>query len=513
MSVPINVELIHFGERDALHEFMKQDREDLQILDKSFVVPPRISMEELFSGSRYYICGPKGSGKTTLLWYLSRHNENTKGKVVLFKTEIRKEDRDKLDKMIDLIVVEDQKKYKLDSDYKTIWEWFILKTIARLIDIDDIVERRDLFKDIVLLLQADKARFNTFYDKFYIDRVKGSVKLNVDLGALKSEISSEIEARRIDGDRFPLLDLVRLVQESFSLIKLKEDVGIRLYFDELEFFVSDDSDGERDRRLVRDLLFSVYSANLMFSKMNLNIVVYASVRSEILQSIATTTQEVEKNISAFGVYIDWDKDTFDDHPVLQIVENKIVNSEIAREGDFSPDVWKAYFPEYIIDVPIKKYLLDNGLHRPRGVILRLSAAVELAIGQKEFVESHFVESEDRFGTLMLQEFSEEISATYNEAGRDAIFSLIRGNRFAFTREEMHSRIIMRASLDKGVRRIREELGTDGLLRLLFRIGMIGNVFEVDGKSRQRWSVRGEANPYLEQKFVLHRSVRTALSTK
>jgi len=429
-----------------------------------------------------------------------------------YTTEIRKEDRDKLDELTDFIVVEDQKKVRLDADYKTVWEWFILKTIVRLINPEDVLARADLYKDIVTLLQADKARFKTFYDRFYVDRAKGGVKLNFDLGALKTEISSEIEARRVDGDRVPLLDLVRLVQEALSQIRFRKDVKIRLYFDELEFFVSADGDGERDRRLVRDLLFSVYTTNMLFSREGIDVVIYASVRTEILNSISTTTQELEKNISAFGVYIDWSQDSWENHPVIDIIEGKIMYSEISQVGGYSENVWDTYFPNCISDVPIKKYLLDNGLHRPRGVILRLSAAVEKARGKKEFVESDFTGSENRFGELMLQEFSEELAATYDEAARDAVFSLIRGRKFLFSRDEMHSRIIMRASTDKSVRRIRDDIGTDGLLRILYRIGMIGNVFDIDGKSRQRWSVRGEANPYIEHKFVLHRSVRSVLST-
>jgi hypothetical protein len=64
MQLPILLSDIHFGERDALHEFMKQDKQDITILDNSFVIPPRVKIEELLSGARYFVLGPKGSGKT-----------------------------------------------------------------------------------------------------------------------------------------------------------------------------------------------------------------------------------------------------------------------------------------------------------------------------------------------------------------------------------------------------------------------------------------------------------------
>jgi energy-coupling factor transporter ATP-binding protein EcfA2 len=513
MTLPIQIEDIHFGERDALHEYMKQDRADLSILDNSFVNPPRIRMEELRTGARFYILGPKGSGKTTLLWHLKRNGAPNKSKVILFKSELRKEDRDQLDKMVDMIVVEDQRSFRLEADYKTIWEWYILKNIVRLIETDDIVEGSDIFKDIVLLLEADKARFNTLYDKFHIDSIKGNVKLKIDFGALKSEISAEVAARRTDGDRIPLLDLVRLVQASITKIKLIKSASIRIYFDELEFFISDDGDGERDRRMVRDLLFSVYSINNLFSSAGIDVVACASVRSEILHSVTTTTQEISKLVSAFGVSLNWHNEDVDSHPVLSIFENKIRNSEISLEGAYTEDVWGEYFPQKVLGKDFKKYLLDSGMHRPRGVLLRLTAAAELAYGRTRFTKDDFDNSEQKFGEDMLEEFMDEISATYDEPGRQAILSILRGKNYAFTREDILSRMNAVADKNKEVKRLRDRLGVDNLLRLLFRVGLIGNHFTNENKKvRQLWAVRGEANPLLEERFVLHQSVRAALST-
>ena len=513
MPLPIQIEEIHFGERDALHEYMKQDRADVSVLDSSFVNPPRVRMEELRTGARFYILGPKGSGKTTLLWHLKRNAAANKSKVILFKSDLRKEDRDQLDKMTDMIVVEDQKSFRLEADYKTIWEWYILKNIVRLIDVEDIVEGLETYKDIVLLLEADKTRFNTLYDKFNIESVKGKVKLNIGAGALKSEISAEVDARRTDQDRIPLLDLVRLVQSSISKIKLLKSASIRLYFDELEFFISEDGDGERDRRMVRDLLFSVYSINNLFSNASLDVVVAASVRSEILNSITTTTQELSKLVSAFGVSLNWHNDDVDRHAVLSIFENKIRSSEVILNGNYTEDVWVTYFPPRVLGKEFKKYLLDSGMHRPRGVLLRLTSAAELAYGRDHFKKGDFENSEQQFGELMLEEFMDEISATYDEPGRHAILSILRGKKYSFDRYDLSSRLNEGAAKNKEVKRLRDGLGVDNLLKLLFRVGLIGNHYTNDaGNVRQLWAVRGEPNPILEESFVLHQSVRAALST-
>ena len=200
--------------------------------------------------------------------------------------------------------------------------------------------------------------------------------------------------------------------------------------------------------------------------------------------------------------------------MLGIFENKIRNSEIQAEGSYTEDVWGVYFPKNIGGREFRKYLLDSGLHRPRGVLLRIIAAVDSAYGRSSFCELDFVNSEDRFGELMLEEFSEEISATYDEHGREAIYSLLRGNHYAFTREQMLTRISDLSGTNKHVKSLRDNIGVDNLLRLLFRIGMIGNNFSIEetGQKRQVWAFRGASDPLLEKRFVLHQSVRKVLAT-
>ena len=88
--------------------------------------------------------GPKGSGKTTFLLNLREAHGNHKSNLILFKSKIRKEDRDQLDKLTDTIVVNDQGKYQVEADYKTVWEWYLLKNILRLVEEEDILGSRPI---------------------------------------------------------------------------------------------------------------------------------------------------------------------------------------------------------------------------------------------------------------------------------------------------------------------------------------------------------------------------------
>jgi hypothetical protein len=419
--------------------------------------------------------------------------------------------------MTDLIVVEDQKKFRVETDYKTVWEWYILKNVLRLIQVEDIVEGLDIFRDLVILLEADSGRFNTFYDNFYIEKVKGKIALNVDIGALKSEISSEIEARRIDGEKkISLLDAVRLVQAALPRVRLASGTAIRLYFDELEFFMSEDGDGERDRRMVRDLMFACNNVNTLLTACNMDAVVYASIRSEILRSIGSTNQEVGKLVTAFSVVLDWYSEGVEDHPVLSIFENKIQYSEVNSVGAYTEDVWRQYFPLFVLGKDIRRYLLDSGLHRPRGVLLRLVAALEKSHSKVRFDEESFLESEELFGDLMLEEYLDEIAATLDEDARVSVISILRGNHYAFDRVAFAERIKKLSATSKPAKVLLEHVGVDNMLKLLFRVGIIGNHFEIKEnghtKNRQIWAFRGVSEPLLDKRFVVHQSVRKTLAT-
>ncbi|WP_156387499.1 P-loop ATPase, Sll1717 family [Methylobacterium sp. Leaf399] len=517
MINPIKLDDIYFGERDALHEFLKQDRQKIVVLNNSFVIPPRVKMSELESGARYLILGPKGSGKTTLLWYLKRQASNSKSSFILFKSELRKEDRDKLDKMVDTIIVQDQRKFKVEADYKVVWEWYLIKSLISLIDDDDLVDGQIILSDIKRLLGIKTNRLNTIYDNFYINKIKGKVKLAVGLKELKSEISGEIEAKR-SSEEIDLLDLIRLIQNFIGKIRLKKERSIRLYMDELEFFMSDEGDGERDRRLVRDLVFSINYINTTFSKANMDVAVIASLRTEILNSMSINSQEVGKIIDAFGVKLNWFYDEVENHRVLNIFQNKIQQSEVLSNGAYSEDVWSVYFPSHIGKQPIKSYLLDSGLHRPRGVLLRLMAALETTNEDYSFKEENFIKSEEIFGRYLLEEFSEEISAAYDEGEREDLLMLFRGHSFAFDRDELNQRIGTALMGRKGKKSHFKDANADNIIKFLYRIGMIGNQFYLNNEqgrdlSRNLWSFRGDIDPILDKRFVVHKAIRKVLQTQ
>lgn len=508
----ILLQKIRFGDPDALHELVKQNRDGSRVLVNSFVAPPRADISQLESGARFFIVGPKGSGKTAFLLNLRESGGDHRSNLILFKSKIRREDRTQLDKLTNTIVVEDQGKYQVEADYKTVWEWYLLKNMLRLLDEGDIQDGKDYFRDVALLLEADKRKFNTLFDSMRVEGAKGSVKIKVGIGILQSEIGAEIDARRKDGDTLPLLDLVRLSQEAIKNIKLKAGVKCRLYVDELEFFLEESGDGERDRRMVRDLIFSVYSTNMLFEEAGIDALCYASVRSEVINSFPGSSAELSKILRSFSVTLNWEPISEEPSAVLEIFSRKIQNSEIEEMGLHCDDPWSHYFPSQVGNKDIKKFLLDMGSHRPRGVLLCLMAASERAYGRDRFIESDFDDADNVFAQSMLDEFKDELSASLYDYEIDAVFMLLRGKHFIFNLGEFRGRMTALATTAESVQKLRAKRDAEFILKALYRCGAIGNFFRAEESNlqRQTWFVRGYSDLIMDKPFVVHQSLQRLL---
>jgi len=511
MNIPLDK--IRFGDPDALHEWAKQSKDQSRVLMSSFVAPPRANINQLETGAKFLIVGPKGTGKTTVLLHLRDCTPQNKSSLILFKSNIRAEDRSKLDKLTKTVVVEDQNGFALDADYRTVWEWYILKNTFRLLEEDDVLEGKGYFKDVVLLLEADKNKFNTLFDTMRVEGVKGSVKLKVGLGALQSEIGAEIEARRNSAGEIDLLDLVRLTQQSLKNIRLKPSVACRLYIDELEFFLEEAGTGERDRRMVRDLIFSVYNMNLLFQEAAFDALCYACVRSEVIQSFPGSSSELSKIVRSFSVSLNWEPPAGQESAVLEIFSLKIINSEIEETGLHSTDPWTTYFPPSIGGKDTKRFLLDMGSHRPRGVLLCLTAAADRAWGRDKFIESDFDDHDNAFAQAMLDEFKDELSASLFDYEIEAAIALIRGKHFLFDLRDMRSRMHDLSHLDS-VRKLKKNRDAEFVVKALYRCGLVGNFFRSEDTQlqRQTWSIRGYPDPIMEKPFIVHQSIQKLLDT-
>lgn len=308
-----------------------------------------------------------------------------------------------------------------------------------------------------------------------------------------------------------MLDLVRLTQHGLKNIKLKSGISCRLYIDELEFFLEEAGTGERDRRMVRDLVFSVYNMNMIFQENDFNALSYACVRSEVINSFPGSSSELSKIIKSFSVSINWEPPTGQESSVLDIFARKIINSEIEETGQYCDDPWQSYFPSTVEGKDTKRFLLDMGSHRPRGVLLCLTTAAERAWGRNHFIETDFDDHDNVFAQSMLDEFKDELSASMFDYEIEATIALIRGKRYIFDLSDMKGRLHDLSSLSS-VQKMKKKRDADFIIKSLYRCGLIGNFFRAEENQlqRQTWAIRGYPEPIMDKPFIVHQSLQRLL---
>lgn len=197
--------------------------------------------------------------------------------------------------------------------------------------------------------------------------------------------------------------------------------------------------------------------------------------------------------------------------MLDIFSRKIINSEIEETGNHCKDPWKSYFPTFVGEKDIKRFLLDMGSHRPRGVLLCLTAAAERAWGRDHFVESDFDDHDNVFAQSMLDEFKDELSASMFDYEIEASIALLRGKRYVFDLSDMKSRLHDLSSLSS-VKKMKKKRDADFIIKALYRCGVIGNFFRAEENQlqRQTWAIRGYPEPIMDKPFIVHQSLQRLL---
>lgn len=91
--------MLEFGDIDARQEILARDETKRQLFLNSFISPPSFRIEQLVSGSKFLICGPKGSGKTAFLRFLQdklNKSGDSYSRFIVFRDDITMQDREKI---------------------------------------------------------------------------------------------------------------------------------------------------------------------------------------------------------------------------------------------------------------------------------------------------------------------------------------------------------------------------------------------------------------------------------
>ena len=432
--------------------------------------------------------------------------------MILFKSSIDEDHRIALSKETGAEWVEtDSGKMEISQDFKSSWKWFVLHQIGQmLIDNPSIVSNHE---DIEAFLSLLGLSGKTTVEKVlgvFPKLTSGNISVSGNVGLLKAELSADFVSNDKSKAIVPLRAVVIAAEK--RLIRLCFTSRLIIGFDELEAFYSDSSKFTRDLCMVRDLLFVVDHYNQLFLETSTDVFLIAAVRSEVLFSMKSHGQEIERAVHDRGVTLSWHHHSRSiDHPLLNVIRSKLKASGVA--GD---DVLLKLMPKKISDRNIDQVLLDSSFFKPRDLVWRFTL-IQDAFPNKDFIsEQMFNSVETTYSQKMWSEIEYELSATYSAEQVAAIKMILSGFWRYFTLDQLLEHMQAQAKISINVAKFRDSKDISELLHNLYRLGAIGNDFRLDERGRRRqnrWIFRNEPDLLINKQMALNSALWRTLGAK
>lgn len=508
---------LYLGTTDAKNELLSNSPEETSRFKRLYVVPPALNIDKYIKHQKYFITGLKGTGKTALLRYISivlDEEENTYSKFILFKSEVGEKDKKDFSRAIKVEEVFENSSEFEGKDFELIWRWFIYKNISNMIMESPI----DLFQN------------NENLSKFHA--IMRSENINEKERGLLSKLIPSIKKGKVEISKSPKINLdldwgdegvakvnfINLISEADELYQSLQagEEGVNIFFDELELNHTTKKQYERDSHLIRDLIITIENINSVSKKKGYKFFLFAAIRSEVLNSVASLGKEINKPLTDFGTDIIWNRPGLDSiqQPLLHIVEQRINNS---REEHGLPRVepsklWDDYFPAKIHNKKIQTYLLHNSWYRPRDIVRLLLSAQENYPDEDYFSIQSLEAIRKKYSSACWVELTEELNAKYKANEISGIKNILYGYKQVATLQEISNQAEEVSKLYSDTKELLCKYAVIDILRDLYRIGVIGNYTrELDGSKTFRFSFRGDDDILLTNKIYIHNALKAHLS--
>lgn len=491
---------LNFGDVDAKNEILKQKRSGERDFFDSFLSPKSIDVDDYLNGSKYFILGLKGTGKTALLRYLHDKviQSNNISEFILFKSHVTEEDRQNLSTGAGFEIISTENVSKFTQDFKESWKWLIYQKIASKLSSENISGSSE--EKLYKLTGVSENKFTSALGSLFSKISSGNVSLSGE--AMGVAVKLGIEVQQSNSSNTASLSMInRACAGLLNEISFKKPVYF--FFDELELFYSTTEIFDRDRRIIRDLIYSISQINADSAEAGRGLYLVSSLRTEVLHSILELGHEIGRDIDDFGGRLDWsDQKAGPDHPLLSLIAKKIsVSADIPVNN-----VWKELFPEKINNQLYYNYILNFSYYRPRDIVRLLRVAREYDLNAPMFTTAHFDQKSLEYSKQTWLEVTEELLASYSANQISALQRFFLGFDTIFFKEDLVQRIETRYQGDKEVIDLFEKRGIDNLLSDLYRIGVIGNDFIANKRRRNRWIFRGNTTLNHSERMTLHKSL-------
>lgn len=516
MNLPLKS--LRVGKVDGKHEYLEPSSDRDPAAFDTFLMPEAVEPGRLHNGDIFFVEGFRGTGKTSLLRWHS-NSQKSSGAVtdfILFKSDLTEDQRIHLSREVGISWIDvDPKKMEIGQDFKSAWGWFIvhkigenLKSNPNLVAPSSDGVRR---KAIRLLGLDDDSVLRKAIG--FMPRLEGAhVKIKADLAFFEAELGGDFTKKGDQGE-VSLNALFKKVADVISSIELNNPIYI--YFDELEAFYHTPEQHRRDQRLVRDLIFSIASINDSFRIKNVPIHVIGAVRSEVIDAMGSLGQEVDRLVHDRGFLISWHHtNRSTSHPLMAIIENKILFSEKLAGIEGSPSPLSRYFPSQVDGRTIEAFLLDKSFYKPRDIVWRLSLAQKLFPNENFFSRDVLHDTEIEYSSKLWDEVRYELSALYSDDEIDGIEAVLAGGASAFLIDDIQYRFERASEHSKPLAALLRRRSVREIMSDLYRIGAIGNAFRTGSTGTQiknRWVFRGDPTLLTEKRMEIHSALLKRLS--
>ena len=496
---------IKFGKTDASNELMEFG-DDYYL--SSFLEYERYRIEDFFEGRKYFILGRKGTGKTALLKYMEcKLRENPENLVIpiRFKSDFDEVDRSNIKRTSFLPqeeVIENNNE-KLKS-YVSPWQVYLIYQIFKHNNSKN--AEYSVFcnnKEYTLIWKLLLMIFGENGGNKIVPKIsKGLINISVGTQGIDANLAAEIE---LNNNKINYVLTAKKIIDMYQSLSFSR-TPVYILIDELELSVKSKKQREADIELVRDLIIAIDRMNRVSKDKLYNVHFYASVRTDVVNSVLSSGFEINKCIEDYGVTIDWYQrgGNYVDSPLLKLLEKKIKASE--KEQNLkteSNDVWETYFENKIQGMEIRKFLLNFSWYRPRDVIRMMTFAQEYCNKETEkFNQRVFDEAIQQYSNNMWNEVSEEISLKYTKEEMKAIEKIFTGIQVPFGFSDINSRMKEKAGLYDYVEKFSNKYKMTDVLEMLFDWGIVGNSGE-----RMVFSFLGYKEMDITKPIIIHTPLR------
>lgn len=505
----ITLSKLNLGKVDGKHEYLIPISDRDRAFFDAYLIPTTVDTSRIHNADITFIEGFRGTGKTSLLrWHAeTKRRAGAYTNFVLFKSDLTEQQRMHISQEAGITWADvDSSTMEISQDFKSTWRWFIHHKIGEVLKADTSLADVST-ENYIRLLGLNEPVFTKSLG--FLPRIEGAtIKVKADIPFFEMQLEGDFKKEGASG-RTTLDALGVKLDDGISQLKLKRPIYV--YFDELEVFFHSLEQFHRDQRMVRDLIFSIGSLNEIFRANNVAIHLIAAVRSEVLDSLGSLGQEVDRLVHDRGTTIAWHyAKRSKNHPLLDMIRRKIWASEEAAGHKATPDPIDNYF-QNDLDFPIEIRLLDNSFYKPRDLVWRLTIAQRQFPDESCFTRDIFDKTETEYSSKLWDEIRYELSATYSSEEIDAIELALAGHSSGFEFSDIDQRL---GKASKLFLRGRKAKSTYEVLADLYRLGAIGNSFRVGSSGtniNNRWVFRGDPKVYFDKRMVVHPALHKRLS--